>query len=210
MIRTDTVTLTAIPATAYRQKLPAGGSGIVILREGARQPGIASLSKTSGEAIPTANTPAKLYPKKAFDEAIALTAGLSYSKRSAPAPAEPEPADPKAAAKAAAMESMAESAEYGKIVEHYTDKTGRFSYELLNKDLIQLAHRSSKVREMIEEKATLDRLRIYVVGTKFRTISGNHDLSNNKIRMMVELLDGIYPKSVLKELTEDLKQRLKR
>ena len=80
----------------------------------------------------------------------------------------------------------------------------------MNKELIQLAHRSSKVREMIEEKATLDRLRIYVAGAKFRTISGNHDLSNNKIRMLIELLDGVYPKSVLKELTEDLKQRLKR
>ena len=206
MLRTDTVTLTTIPATAYRQKLPAGGSGIVILREGARQPGIASLSKTSGEAIPTANTSAKLYPKKAFEEAIALTAGMPYSKRGGPTPTEPEPADPKAAA----MESLAESAEYGKIVEHYTDKNGKLSYDLLNKELIQLAHRSSKVREMIEEKATLDRLRIYVAGAKFRTISGNHDLSNNKIRMLIELLDGVYPKSVLKELTEDLKQRLKR
>ena len=210
MIRTDTVTLTTIPATAYRQKLPAGGSGIVILREGARQPGIASLSKTSGEAIPTANTSAKLYPKKAFEEAIALTAGMPYSKRGGPTPTEPEPADPKAAAKAAAMESLAESAEYGKIVEHYTDKNGKLSYDLLNKELIQLAHRSSKVREMIEEKATLDRLRIYVAGAKFRTISGNPDLSNNKIRMMIELLDGVYPKSVLKDFNEDLRQRLKR
>ena len=36
MIRTDTVQLTVIPAVAYRQKLTAGGSGIVILRHGAK------------------------------------------------------------------------------------------------------------------------------------------------------------------------------
>ena len=56
MIRTTTVTLETIKGIAYRQKLSSGGSGIVIYREGASQPGIASISKTSGEAIPTANT----------------------------------------------------------------------------------------------------------------------------------------------------------
>ena len=48
MIRTETVTLTVIPAVAYRQKLPAGGSGIVIVRNDREQPGIASISKSSG------------------------------------------------------------------------------------------------------------------------------------------------------------------
>ena len=57
MIRTDTVTLTVIPAVAFRQKLPAGGSGVTILRYDAKQPGIASISKTSGEPIPAANIP---------------------------------------------------------------------------------------------------------------------------------------------------------
>ena len=62
MIRTETVTLTIIPAVAYRQKLTAGGSGIVILRKNAKQPGIASISKTSGEAILSQNINEKYYP----------------------------------------------------------------------------------------------------------------------------------------------------
>ena len=62
MIRTDIVSLTQIDAVAFRQKLPAGGSGITILRYDADQPGIASISKTTGDPIPTANTPADLYP----------------------------------------------------------------------------------------------------------------------------------------------------
>ena len=51
MIRTNVVSLSVIKAVAYRQKLMTGGSGIVIIREDASQPGIASISKTSGEAI---------------------------------------------------------------------------------------------------------------------------------------------------------------
>ncbi len=76
MIRTDIVALTVIPGAAYRQKLPSGGSGVVLLRRGSAQPGIASISKTSGDPIPSANTPAAQYPVEAFKEAIALTAGM--------------------------------------------------------------------------------------------------------------------------------------
>ena len=52
MIRTSVVELTTIPAVAYRQKLPAGGSGVTILRYGEKQVGIASISTRSGKAIP--------------------------------------------------------------------------------------------------------------------------------------------------------------
>ena len=81
MIRTDTVDLTVIKAVAFRQKLMSGGSGITILRYDMDQPGIASISKTSGEPIPTDNTPADVYPAEAFREAIKLTAGMPYKKR---------------------------------------------------------------------------------------------------------------------------------
>ena len=40
MIRTNVVNLTVIPAIAYRQKLPSGGSGVTILRYAVEQPGI--------------------------------------------------------------------------------------------------------------------------------------------------------------------------
>ncbi len=43
-----------------------------------------------------------------------------------------------------------------------------------------------------------------------RSVRGDADLSNNKIRMLIELLDGVYPKGVLKELNADLRQSLKR
>ncbi len=40
MVRTNSVKLTVIDAIAYRQKLPAGASGIVIIRKGVKQAGI--------------------------------------------------------------------------------------------------------------------------------------------------------------------------
>ena len=80
MIRTDTVSLTVIPAVAFRQKLKQGGSGIVILRPEARQPGIASISRTSGDPIINQQTDQKLFPEEAFKEAMRLTLGLPYRK----------------------------------------------------------------------------------------------------------------------------------
>ena len=209
MIRTEVVTLTTIPATAYRQKLSSGGSGIVILREDAAQPGVASISKTSGEAIPTRNTPAKLYPKKAFKEAIELTSGLPYRKRGAPSSPVPAPAAPEEDAEPV-LEAVVDSEEYGKIVDAYTDKTGKLSYALLNKDLIRFAHRSSKVRGMIADKAPEDEIRLYIVGSKFRTVTGNRDLTDAQILKIAELLDEVSPKGVFRELNDELRKKLKK
>ena len=209
MIRTELVALTVIPASAYRQKLASGGSGIVIMRNDSAQPGIASISRTSGEAIPTKNTPAKLFPKEAFQEAIALTAGRPYKKRSAPSAPRPETKVVEEAVEPA-YEVAVDSAEYAKIVEKYTDKAGKLSYALLNKDLIKFVHSSSKVREMLKEKAAEEAIRLYVVGNKFRNITGNHDLSDDQVLKMAELLDEVSPKGVFKELNEVLRQKLKR
>ena len=208
MIRTNTVTLSVINATAYRQKLPSGGSAIVILRKNA-QPGIASISKTSGEAIPTANTPLNLYPAEAFQEAIALTAGLPYRKQKSVGKNSPQ--EPAVLPEEAAEEEVfVDSAEYQAIVDKYTDKNGKLSYSLLNKDMIKFAHSSSIVRKMREEGKSVDEICLYTVGTKFRTITGNHELTQEQIRKIVELLDEVSPKGVFREFTEELRRAQKR
>ena len=70
MIRTNTVKLSVIKAMAFRQKLASGGSGITIIRPDYSQPGIASISTKTGEVIPTKNCNRKMFPDKAFAEAI--------------------------------------------------------------------------------------------------------------------------------------------
>ena len=209
MIRTDIVNLTVIEAVAFRQKLTSGGSGITILRYDMDQPGIASISKTSGEAIPSANTPVDLYPLDAFKEAIRLTAGMPYKKRGG---VRLEKKAVKEIAPAADEETMEEevfidSSEYQKLVDQYTDKNGKLSYELLNRDLIRFAHTSKIVRSMLAEGAALKKIRTYIVCSKFRTVIGNKKLTEAQVLKMADLLDEVSPKSVFKTLDGELRKQ---
>lgn len=208
MIRTEVVTLSCIPASAYKQKLPSGGAGIVIIRGDCAQPGLASISKTSGKAIPAKNNPASFYPAEAFDEAIALTSGLPYKKRGAPAAA-PVPAEEPEEAQAA-LEVVVDSAEYQKIVDAYSDKSGKLSYALLNKDLIKFAHSSSIVRDMLAKKASVEKIRLYITGAKYRSITGNRKLTDDQVLKISELLDDVSPKGVFKDLNDSLRKSLKK
>ena len=205
MIRTKVVNLTKIKGIAFRQKLPSGGSGIVILREGVAQPGIASISKTSGEAIHTANTPTDVYPPDVFKEAISLTAGLPY-KKLGKVELSDEIAVEEPAERQVEEEVIVDSEEYAKIVEKYTDKNGKLSYELFNKDMIKFAYSSSVVRKMVQDGESDDEIRLYIAGTKFRKITGNPELTNAQVLKIVELLDEVSPKGVFKEFNEELRK----
>lgn len=205
MIRTSVVELTVIPAVAYRQKLPAGGSGVTILRYGEKQCGIASVSTRSGKAIPAENTPAELYPAEAFQEALELTRGLPYRrqgkvtvlkksfKEAAPKPEE---------------DAAMDMADYEKLTAKYTDKAGKLSYELLNKDLIQFLKRSSVARRMLDEQATPARISRYVVGSRFRDVTGRRDLTDKQVKQLSDLLDNVSPKGVFKDLNDEIRKAL--
>ncbi len=208
MIRTDIVNLTVIDAVALRQKLTAGGSGVTILRYDIDQPGIASISKTSGEAIPSANTPIDLYPQEAFNEAIKLTAGMPYKKRGGVRLEKKivKEVTPEADQEVLEEEAFIDSSEYQKLVGEYTDKNGKLSYELLNRDLIRFAHFSKIVRAMLDEGATVKKLRTYIVSSKFRTVIGNKKQTEAQIMKMADLLDEVSPKSVFKSLNGELRK----
>ena len=206
MIRTTVVKLSSIKGIAYRLKLPSGGSGIVIIKEGARQPGIASISKTSGDAIPTDNTSTKLYPQKAFKEAMELTAGLPYRKLGKAQLDGAGVAEEKVPDEPVAEEVVVDSAEYQKIVDKYTDKNGKLSYDLLNKDLIKFTYSSSKCRKMISDGWSIEDIRLYAAGTKFRNITGNRELTDAQVLKIIELLDEVSPKGVFKEYNEELRK----
>ena len=206
MIRTNVVKLNSIKGIAFRQKLLSGGSGIVIMREDSAQPGIASISKTSGDPILTVNTSKKLFPLEAFKEAIKLTAGMPYRKQGKVQLKGELPAEEPVTEEQVEDEVVVDSAEYEKIVEKYTDKNGRLSYELLNRDMIKFAHSSSKVRKMVEDGESVEAIRLYAVGTKFRNVAGNPDLTDKQVLKMVELLDEVSPKGVFKEFNDELRK----
>lgn len=218
MIRTNSVTLSTMPGLAYRKKFASGGSGIVILRADATQPGVASISKTSGEPILSANTPGELYPIEAFREAIELTAGMPYRKQGKPrlvaqdlqpAPEiEPEPVPEDDDDALPEVEVVIDSDEYQAILDAYSDKSGKLSYALINRELIQVAHASSMVRRMIEAGDSEQTIRQFVVGNRFRAITGNKDLTDEQVQKIAELLDEVSPKGVFKEFNAELRSRM--
>ncbi len=212
MIRTNVVQLSVIPGIAYRQKLPAGGSGVVVIGYESTQPGLASISKTSGKAIPSVNTPVDVYPMAAFEEAIALTSGMPYKKQrpvgviertyaelSAPEPQTEELAE---------EETIVSSEEYGYVVELYTNKKGKLSYALLNRDLIQTARKSGQVKRMIADKAGVEEIRLQVVKAKLRGATRNPALTDAQVEEMVRLLDDVSPRGVFRELNAEIRKWL--
>ena len=201
MIRTEIVELTTVKAIAFRQKLMAGGAGVTVLRYDYDQPGIASISKTSGEAIPAANTPKDMYPQEVFNEAIKLTYGMPYKKRGM------VKVDKKAAVEEETEEEIViDSRDYQKLVDHYTDKNGKLSYELINRDLIKFAHSSKTVHSKLEEGESVKKIRSYIVSTKFRTVTGDKKLTEAQALKMGELLDEVSPKSLFKPLDGELRK----
>ena len=202
MLRTKAVNLKTIPAVAYRVKSPKG-INITIQRADKKQPGIASISKTSGEAVPTDNTDLKAYPMKAFKEAIELTAGLPYKNQKGVKVTKEMVSEKKEKVK---EEVKVDPKDYQKIIAKYSDKNGKFSYDLINKDFIRFAKSSKVVGDLVAEGATVAKLRNYIVSTKFRNITGNHNLTDKQIKKMVEMLDENYPKGVFKDLNSELRK----
>ena len=209
MVRTNTVKLKTIKAVAFRQKLPSGGSGVTIIRPDYSQPGIASISTKTGEAIPNANTNAKMFPAEAFAEAMELTRGMPYRNQ-------PKVKINGETFKEAELETeeiieskvVVKSEDYQKIVAAYTDKNGKLSYDLMNKDFIKFAKSSSIVRKMVEEGKSLAAIRNYVISHKFIQITGNEDLTAKEMKQIVDLLDEVSPKSVYKDLNNEIKKML--
>lgn len=212
MIRTNSVKLTTLPdAIAYRRKSSSGGPAIVIIRPDKEQPGIATISKTSGEPIVATNTPAETYPADAFAEAIELTAGLPYRKQGKPkmpvasvvepVEEEPEEVEPE-------VEVIVDGEDYQRIVDAYTDKSGKLSYDLMNKDMVQFAHKSDMVTRMIGAGEDEEAIIQYVLATKFQNASGNKDLDDDQVQKIAQLIDDVYPRGAFKDLKAKIRDML--
>jgi len=217
VIRTRVVELSSLEAVAYRQKLRGGQVGVVILRQDTAQPGLALLNRQSGTPDPAHNISADLYPLEAFQEAIELTAGLPYSSRgpvrfpaSVGVGADGEATVPAELSEEAPAEAVAtvNSADYAAIVKAYTNKKGELSYELLNRALIQAARSNSFVATMVANKASLDEIRDHVVKANFEAVTGNRSLSAVEVQQILELLDEVSPRYVIREFVDDLRKML--
>ena len=206
MIRTNTVKLNTIQAFAYRQKLGSGDTGVILVRPDVRQPGMATISKKTGEPVLSANTNEKDYPMEAFKEAMELTRGMTFrkqgnikvTKKMFVEPAEEVPEE---------IPQLNEAA-LEAISAHYTDKNGKLSYDLVNKELIKFAKSSSIVRNMIRDGASVKEVREYIVLNKFRNIAENDKLTDKEVFLIVDILDEAADKGIFKELNSELKKMM--
>ena len=101
-----------------------------------------------------------------------------------------------------------DSEEYQKVIDRYADKTGKLSYELMNKDFIRFAKQSSIVRGMLADKKSEAAIRNYVISHKIKGITGNDKLSSKELKKIVEMLDEVSPKGVYKELNSEIRKMI--
>lgn len=210
IIRTKAVELSAIPAVAYKQKLTSGGAGIKIMRAGG-QTAVCTIDKRTGDMTPYRAFDETLFPADAFDEAFELTNSLPYSARGNIQVLEIENVQPGDVSEQAPAEQvdMTLSPEYKAIVERYSDEKGKLNYTLMNKDFIQFAAKSKTAAKLAEEGAGQDEIVEAIVKSRAAEISGQKEsLDNGSVKLLIETLDEIDPRSAFKELKAHVNRML--
>jgi len=212
MIRTRIVELSDFPAVAFRRKLKAGVVALIVQPYDGGQPGLAIIDRNHGLPAPAANSPAR-YTPEILAEAAELTAGLPFTARGAVRISadmagfgQPEPDGEDEPEEVATVCSD----EYRAIVEAYTDKRGQLSYALLNKDFIQFAKSNRHVASMVADRAPVEAIRAHILRAKLEWLTGNRDLSEAQIERIVAMLDEVSPKSVFRELNDEIRKMLAR
>ena len=96
---------------------------------------------------------------------------------------------------------------YSALEAYYTDKSGKLSYDLLNKDLIKFAHSSSYVRAMITNRESVETIRNYVLVMKFRHILGDKNLTEEIALELAGMLDDAYSKGAFKAFNDEIRKK---
>ena len=213
IIRTKAVELTVIPAIAYKQKLASGGAGVKIMRMDCDKSAVYTIDKRTGESVPYGVIDEELFPPEAFDEAIEQVIGLPYSARGnikisvfeqvlQDDVIEDAPED---------QVDMTLSPEYAAIIERYSDEKGKLNYQLMNKDFIQFASKSKVVSDMAANRATQEEILLFIIKSRATFIAGKKEsLDDESVKLLVETLDEIDPRSAFKELKAYIKRILAR
>ena len=205
--------LTAIPAIAYKQKLASGGAGVKIIRMDCDKSAVYTIDKRTGDAVAYGVVDGDLFPEEAVEEALELTGGQPYSARGNIKISIYEQTPQDAVQEDAPKDQvdMTLSPEYASIVERYSDEKGKLNYQLMNKDFIQFASKSKVVNEMVANKAAQDEILLFIVKSRATLISGKKEsLDDESVKLLIETLDEIDPRSAFKELKAYINRLLAR
>jgi len=208
MIRTEIVKLKSIAGLAYKQKLTAGGTGLTIMTPDDKA--VFTINKRDGGAVPYGIVDNVVFPGKVVEEALELTRGLSYKKlgsitkvyddsRCDESSAELETGDDKPSADVVA------SKEYMEFIMEYTDKNEKFSYQLMNRDLMKFADSSSVVRSMIAKGESDESITRYIIRSKAVNLAGTKKMDDDFLTAFIETFDSMNTRSAFKELKSNIR-----
>ena len=166
MIRTEAVKMTKVAGLAYKQKLQAGGAGITIMT--ADEKAVFTINKRDGSCTPYGTVNNEIFSSQVISEALELTKGLSYKRLGTIVKVysdnhcDETSVDLESADEQAEIDVMA-SKEYKEFIAQFSDKNDKFSYQLMNKTLMQFAAKSSVVRKKLDEKESTDSITRYII-----------------------------------------------
>jgi len=213
MIRTEVVKIASINALAYKQKLVAGGAGVTIITPDDKA--VFTINKRNGTVVPYGQVNNEVFTAAIVNEVLELTKGMSYkrlgniTKVYADNKCDEDPVDLETGD--AKMDiDVVSSAEYKAFLAKYTDKANRFSYQLMNKDLMQFAAKSSVVGKMLAEKGDVDEIVRYIVKSKAADLSNTKGMSAAMLDVFMETFDSMNTRSAFKEVKAYLRGKLSR
>jgi len=206
MIRTEAVRIESINGLVYKQKLVAGGAGITIITPDDKA--VFTINKRDGSCVPYGKVNSEVFTAAIVEEALELTRGLSYGLHDTLSNVridETLPVEPEIENEAI---DVIESVEYKEFIEQYTDKKDKFSYQLMNKDLIQFAAKSTIVSKMLEEKEDVDIIVRYIVRSKAADLARNGGMDDDMLTAFIDVFDSMDTRSAFKELKAHLRGML--
>jgi len=198
---------------AFKQKLNTGGSGITIMTPD--ESATFTINKRDGKCVPYGKVDTTIFTEAAVNEVLEKTQSLPYrrlgkiTKVHIDTPCEESPAEQEVEDEKCDIDVIT-SAEYAAFIEKYSDKTGKFSHQLMNKDLMQFAAKSGVVSKKLAEKESVDIIVRYVVRSKAADLAGKKDMDDKTLKAFIEVIDSICTRSAFKELNAYLRSRLSR
>ena len=213
MIRTEAVSLKTIKALSFKQKLKDGGAGITIIAPDDKA--VFTINKRDGSYAPYGPVNAEVFNAKVIDEAFELTKSLPFRRLGAITKVYPDvhcdegSLDLEVEDEKAEIDVMA-SVEYREFIAQYTDKNDKFSYQLMNKDLMQFAAKSSVVGKKLAEKEDADLIVRYIVKSKAADLARNRGMDEDMLTAFIDTFDSMDTRSAFKELKAYLRGRVSR
>ena len=213
MIRTEVQRMTTINGLSFKQKLKAGGTGITIVTPNDRA--VFTINKRDGTCVPFGNVNSDVFNKDVINEALDLTKGIPYRRLGKISKVYPDTHCDESSVELETEDEKVEidvvaSAEYREFIAQYTDKNGKFSYRLMNKELMQFAARSSVVRKKLEDKENADEIVRYIVKSKAADLTHSRGMEEEMLTAFIDTFDSMDTRSAFKELKSYLRGKMSR